>query len=296
MKNVKLFHRTALEWYSRNARIFAWRGERDPYRILISEMMSQQTQIARVVIYYERWLKAFPTIAALAAASKRDVLREWSGLGYNSRALRLHACAKTAVALYHGKLPRTVEELLALPGIGRYTANAVVCSAYRKPVPVVEVNIRRIFSRVFFEVMSADEMQTEKDTWTIAESVLAKDDAFRWNQALMDIGALFCTARSPKCGACPLRKFCLSADSPVFLTPARKKKSGEPAFLGVPRRLYSGKILKLLHTGPMSEADIAQRLWTEIGDREAAWLRHVLELMEKSALISRRGNKISVAA
>jgi len=296
MKNVKSIHAAALGWYSVNARTFPWRSERNAYRILISEMMSQQTQISRVIGYYERWLAVFPTIPALAAASKTDVLREWSGLGYNSRALRLHALAKTVVEEHGGRLPRTVEALLRLPGIGRYTAHAVVCCAHRQAMPVVDVNIQRIFSRVFFEVETSDEMRSDKESWAIAASVLPADDAFRWNQSLMDIGALFCTARSPKCSQCPLRKFCLSAESPVFQVPVKKIRKSEPGFKGVPRRLFRGKILKLLHAGPMSEDDIAQRLWSEFGDDETAWLRHVLEQMEKGALISRRGRKISVAA
>ncbi len=296
MKSVKSIQSAALCWYALHARSFPWRSERDPYRILLSEMMSQQTQISRVIGYYERWLRLFPTLSALALASKGDVLREWSGLGYNSRALRLHALAKTIVADHDGKLPRTVDALQALPGIGRYTASAIVCCAYRKAVPVVDVNIRRVFSRAFFHVHAADEMQTERDAWTIAATVLPDTHVFQWNQSLMDIGALFCTARAPKCGLCPLSHVCKSAGSPAFLSPVTKKKNIEPAFNGIPRRLYRGRILKLLHAGPMSEDDIAQRLWNEFGDGETEWLRHVLGQMEKSELISRRGKKISVAA
>jgi A/G-specific adenine glycosylase len=296
MKSVKSIHKAALTWYSQHARAFPWRPERDPYRVLLSEMMSQQTQISRVVGFYERWLEVFPTVTALASASKVDVLREWSGLGYNSRALRLHSLAKIVVAEHKGKMPRTVEALLELPGVGMYTAHALVCSAYRKAVPVVDVNIRRIFSRLFFEVAAPDEMQPESESWAIAARVLPEDEAYRWNQALMDIGALFCTARSPKCDRCPLHTMCMSACSPVFQTPAKKKKSNEPAFNGIPRRLFRGKILKLLHAGPMSEDDIAQRLWNDFGEEEAAWLSHVLGQMEKNELISRRGRKISIAA
>lgn len=296
MKHVKAIHTAALGWYSKNARKFSWRGERDPYRILISEMMSQQTQISRVIVFYEQWLRVFPTIEALAAASKREVLREWSGLGYNSRALRLRALAQIVAAEHDGKLPRTVEALLKLPGIGRYTAHALVCSAYRKPIPVVDVNIQRIFSRVFFDVHAANEMQPEKEAWAIAAKALPRRDVYRWNQSLMDIGALFCTARSPKCSVCPLAKFCMSADSPVFGLPSVKKKKTEPAFNGMPRRMYRGKILKMLHAGSMSEEEMAERLWTEFGDREFEWLRHVLAEMEKSKLIAYRGTKISIAA
>jgi A/G-specific adenine glycosylase len=295
MKRVKSIHKAALDWYAKHARSFPWRSQRDPYRILISEMMSQQTQISRVVGFYENWLQNFPTFSVLASASKQDVLREWSGLGYNSRALRLHSIAKIVVTDLDGKLPRSVDALLLLPGIGRYTAHAVVCCAYRKPVPVVDVNIQRVLSRVFFEVQSADEMLPDKEAWTIASAVLQKDDAFRWNQALMDIGALFCTARSPKCDACPLRKFCMSAGVPALTLPVAKKTKKEPAFHGMPRRVYRGKVLKMLQAGPMSEEDIAQRLWTEWGDAEYVWLRHVLAEMEKSELIVHRGVKIMIA-
>lgn len=296
MKNVNSIHKAALSWYATNARTFPWRTERDPYRIVISEMMSQQTQISRVIAYYERWLHVFPTVSVLASSTKSDVLREWSGLGYNSRALRLHAFAISIVEEHGGKIPCTVEALQLLPGIGRYTAHAIVCCAYRKSVPVVDVNIRRIFSRLFFDVHATDEIQCERDAWAIAAQVLPAVDVFRWNQALMDIGALFCTSRAPKCALCPLQKYCTSAGSPVFLVPVKKQKKTEPTFNGIPRRIYRGRILKLLHAGPMCEDDIAQRLWNECGDREKEWLRLVLIQMEENGLVTRQGKKIGVAA
>jgi A/G-specific adenine glycosylase len=299
MKKMTYLHTAVLRWYKLNARTFPWRPSRNSYRVLISEMMSQQTQISRVVDFYRRWLDAFPTIEALADASKADVLREWSGLGYNSRAVRLHALAKIVMNEHGGRLPRTVEALLRLPGVGRYTAHAVACAAYMQNVPVVDVNIRRVLSRVFTEAASAGDMVSEKDAWVLAEDALPRKNVYEWNQALMDIGAVICTARAPKCEACPIRSRCLSADAPAFKLPSAKKVKAakpEPAFNGVPRRLYRGKILKLLHAGAMTEADVLARLESEFGAQEPSWIRHVLDELEKSQLIVRRGKKISIAA
>ncbi|HLP16455.1 MAG TPA: A/G-specific adenine glycosylase [Bacteroidota bacterium] len=299
MKNLKSLHTAVLEWYKTNAREFPWRPSRDPYRVLISEMMSQQTQISRVVPFYTRWLKAFPTFKALASASKAVVLREWSGLGYNSRAIRLHALARIVTEDHHGRLPRSVEALLEFPGIGRYTAHAICCCAFLQNVPVVDVNIGRVLTRIFSEVSSASEMKPEKESWMLATSALPSTDVFEWNQGLMDIGATICTARSPKCALCPVRRYCKSADAPVFQMPALKNSAPhkkEPSYNGVPRRLYRGKILKLLHAGAMTEADVSAKLEHEFGAQDEEWIRHVLDELEKSRLIVRRGKKVSIAA
>lgn len=299
MKNLKSLHTAVLAWYGLNARTFPWRPCSNAYRVLISEMMSQQTQISRVVAYYHRWLEAFPTIEALASASKADVLREWSGLGYNSRALRLHQLANIVTSEHKGSLPHTVESLLALPGIGRYTAHAVACAAYQDAVPVVDVNIRRVLTRVFSPVERPGEMKPEKEAWALAQSALPGHDVYEWNQALMDIGATICTSRAPKCPECPVRRYCLSAESPVFsLPPVKKGKKAahEPQYNGIPRRLYRGKILKLLHAGGLTEEEIASRLEAEFGTLDPAWISHVLDELVKSDLIVRQGNRVAIAA
>jgi A/G-specific adenine glycosylase len=200
-----------LAWYAAHRRDLPWRQTRDPYHILISEMMLQQTQVPRVLPRYLAWLEQFPTLAALAAAPTADVLRAWSGLGYNSRAVRLQQVARLVVADYGGQLPATVAELRTLPGIGDYTARAIACFAYERDVPVLDTNVKRVLHRVFAgpEVPRAD--LTDRQLWALAEYAVPAGQGYDWNQALMDFGSALCTARKPACLLCPLRDCCTAA-------------------------------------------------------------------------------------
>ena len=196
------FTRKLLAWYKRNARILPWRQTRNPYAILVSEFMLQQTQVSRVLDYYPRFLKRFPTIGALARSRPKAVMEAWDGLGYYARARNLHKLAREVTRLHDGTLPDDPESLRTLPGVGRYTAGAVACFAYEKPVATVDTNVRRVLERVF----------GSKDVWTLAEQIVPKrgERAWRFNQALMELGALVCTARKPKCPECPVRSDCLA--------------------------------------------------------------------------------------
>ncbi len=180
-----------LAWYDANGRDLPWRRTRDPYAILVSEVMAQQTQVGRVVAYYERWLERWPTAAALAGASPADVLRAWVGLGYNSRALRLREAA--AIVARDG-WPRDAEGLRALPGVGPYTAAAVASFAFGEPVAAVDTNVRRVAERL----------------GAAPQDLLPRDRSADWNQAAMELGAVFCTARRPRCGDCPAGPWCPS--------------------------------------------------------------------------------------
>ena len=199
------FTRKLLAWYKRNGRDLPWRTTRNPYAILVSEFMLQQTQVRRVLEYFPRFMARFPTIAALARARPKAVREEWDGLGYYARSRNLHALAKDVVRRYDGTLPDSPEELWTLPGVGRYTAGAVACYAYEKPVPAVDTNVKRVLSRVF----------GTDDVWACAERVVPKNGkrAWRFNQALMELGALVCTARKPKCPECPVRMECVAVRS-----------------------------------------------------------------------------------
>ena len=188
-----------LRWYRRNGRSFPWRGTADPYAILVSEMMAQQIQIARVLPAYARFLRRFPSLAALAEASLGDVLREWSGLGYNRRARDLHRIARACP----DGLPRTVEALDALPGIGAYTAGAVACFAYGQPVAFADTNIRRVLGRVFL-----GRIATEREAVALDAAHLPVRAAAAWHQGLMDLGATVCVSRSPHCERCPFHIDC----------------------------------------------------------------------------------------
>ncbi len=202
------FRRRLLAWYTRAARDLPWRRTRDPYRVLVSEVMLQQTQVSRVAEYYPRFLEQFPDIERLARAPARAVREAWDGLGYYARARNLHAAAREVVGRYDARLPDKPEELIELPGIGRYTAGAVASFAYEKPVPAVDTNVARVIRRVFLR--DGGRGTRDGDIWRLAAALVPKDGkrAWRFNQAIMELGALVCVARKPRCRECPVRQDC----------------------------------------------------------------------------------------
>lgn len=185
-ERIRSFQDNILGWYESNQRDLPWRKTRDPYRILVSEVMSQQTQLSRVIPKYEAWLKKFPTVEVLASAQISEVLRYWSGLGYNRRALNLHKAAQTIGKEYKGEFPRTMEALIMLPGLGEYTASAVACFAFNAQIPVIDTNIRKVITYEFFQ----GKLPTEKAIEETAKAILPFGKAYEWNQALMDYSAL----------------------------------------------------------------------------------------------------------
>jgi A/G-specific adenine glycosylase len=195
----RAFIRKLLIWYKKAARDLPWRETRNPYAILVSEFMLQQTQVSRVLQFYPRFLKRFPTIAALARAKPKAVMESWDGLGYYARARNLHALSKQLSATGY-RLPDDPVELQTLPGVGRYTAGAVACFAYEKPVPTVDTNVKRVLTRAF----------APKDVWEFAAKITPRNGktAWKFNQALMELGALVCHARTPRCPECPVRAEC----------------------------------------------------------------------------------------
>lgn len=201
-------HRLLLEWYERSGRDLPWRNIHDPYAVLVSEMMLQQTQVDRVLPKYREFLERFPTLAALAEAPTGDVIRAWAPLGYNMRAVRLQSIARQVVAEYGGQVPLQVEELYKLKGVGRYTAGAIACFAHRQQVATVDTNIRRVLYRVFVGIEQPDAPAREEQSWALAEKVLPPGEAYPWNQALMDLGATICTATTPACEGCPMQPVC----------------------------------------------------------------------------------------
>lgn len=202
------FTRKLLAWYARAARDLPWRRTRDPYRVVVSEFMLQQTQVSRVLEYYPRFLERFPTVRHLARARPRAVREAWDGLGYYARAANLHALAKQVSGVrYQGRIPDDPAQLLELPGIGRYTAGAVATFAYERPVPAVDTNVGRVIGRAFG---NAERGMRNAELWELASRLVPKTGkrAWKFNQAVMELGALICVARKPKCGECPVRKEC----------------------------------------------------------------------------------------
>ena len=205
----KKLRRRLLAWYDTHRRDLPWRGDGcTPYRVLVSEIMLQQTQVATVVPYFNRFVKALPTIEALACADDQAVLRLWQGLGYYSRARNLHKAAKIIVDRHGGQLPRNLEELRALPGIGRYTAGAIASIAFGQRAAVVDGNVARVLCRLNLVRADPRSPAVRRRLWTLAESLLPDHRCGDFNSALMELGATICTPRSPNCAACPLRRNC----------------------------------------------------------------------------------------
>jgi len=202
----RLFPRRLLRWYARHRRALPWRRTRDPYRILVCEIMLQQTQVDRVIPKYHEFLRRYPSVEALARASAREVRELWYPLGYNVRPVRLRDIARTVVRRHGGRLPDSREELLRLKGIGPYTAGALLTFAHGKPSPILDTNVRRVLRRVFYR----DRAVPDRVLWRRAGQLLPPRDGYDFNQALMDFGATVCTARRPRCGTCPMREFCTS--------------------------------------------------------------------------------------
>ena len=197
-----------LDWYSRHARRLPWRGHPDPYAVWVSEIMLQQTQVAAVIPYFDRWMARFPTIESLAASPLEDVLQAWEGLGYYSRARNLHRSVQLVVLEHGGKIPSKRQQLEKLPGIGRYTAAAIASMAFGQDEPALDGNIRRVLARTFDLRLPARSPEGERQLWALAEQHLPAGKAGDYNQALMDLGALICTPRQPNCEICPLAEFC----------------------------------------------------------------------------------------
>ncbi|MCC7007205.1 MAG: A/G-specific adenine glycosylase [Acidobacteria bacterium] len=197
-----------LDWYGRHGRRLPWRETRDPYRILVSEVMLQQTQVDRVRPKYEEWLDRYPTLEALATADTDEVVRSWYPLGYNIRPRRLQAIAREAVGRYGGELPSDEDALLGFTGIGPYTAGAVMSFAFGKRAAILDTNVARVLTRVFVGPSRRTPPATQ--LWTLSWAVLPRRAVFDFNQAIMDLGALVCSARKPACRQCPMRRGCLT--------------------------------------------------------------------------------------
>src|SRR5512143_467686 len=185
-----------LEWYRLHKRTLPWRGHQDPYAVWVSEIMLQQTRVEAVIPYFEKWMAKFPTVRALADASEQDVLNAWEGLGYYSRARNLHSAAKIVAKDFNGELPRDLDQLGKLPGIGRYTLGAIASIAYDMNVPALDGNIKRVYARIFDIDEPVDSPKGDRLLWELAEKYLPKTDAGDYNQALMDLGATICIPKN----------------------------------------------------------------------------------------------------
>lgn len=255
-------------WYSGAARDLPWRRPgASPWAVLVSEVMLQQTPVARVTGPYAAWLERWPTPAALAADAPGEAVRMWGRLGYPRRALRLHSCAVAVVERYDGQLPRTVDELLTLPGVGDYTARAVAAFAYRQRVPVVDTNVRRVVARV---VEGRADAAVRRSDLGLVEGLLPADpaDAATASVALMELGALLCTARAPRCPSCPVRDRCAwsAAGQPELEVPVKRPQP----FAGTDRQVR-GRLMAVLRDAPSAvTAEALAGTWDEPVQRARA--------------------------
>jgi A/G-specific adenine glycosylase len=278
-----------LRWYRAHGRGLPWRRTRDPYAILVSEIMLQQTQVSRVIPKYRAFLKRFPSLRALAAAPLREVLACWSGLGYNRRARNLWLCARELVQEHRTRVPRDVAVLRSLPGIGRYTAGAIASFAYGQHEPAVDVNIRRVLSRAVFGV----ERAPEAEAWRAAHDVLPKDAA-SWNHALMDIGAQFCRA-TPACAECPARKACAYVLRGRVNSIAPYVRKAQKAFEGS-RRQQRGRVIRALVDSPgLSLLRLGPQVKEGFGKSDLPWLHDLLRDLEADGLVALNRTRTRVA-
>src|SRR5438270_4832005 len=295
-------HSYLLQWYAAEHRDLPWRSTHDPYAILVSEMMLQQTQVQRVLPKYEQFLAEFPTLADLAAAPTSDVISVWVPLGYNMRAVRLQSIARQVLSEHHGRLPETIEELLTLKGIGRYTAGAIACFAYHKQVATVDTNIRRVLHRIFLGLDSPVPKINDTQTLTLAERVLPTNEAYNWNQALMDLGATICTSNNPRCTQCPAQEVCAAYaevsqyslfPSGTVLRQLRKVAEKKSGYQSQPftstNRYFRGRIVDLLRflavDQRISLAELGPRIKPEFSDNDLPWLQTIVQGLAKDGLV-----------
>lgn len=288
---LKSLRRKILRWYSKNGRDFFWRRSRDPYMICVSEIMLHQTQASRVNERFLQFMRRYPTLRAVARSSKADVVRSWHSLGYNNRAVRLWELAD----MHDGRLPRDVESLQSLPGIGKYTAHAIACFACGKAVPIVDVNVRRVFSRIFWKAKHPLDYRPVNEIWKLAETVLPKRSAYNWNQALLDLGATVCVARRPLCAQCPITNLCASMHLATWSSrngryPARSRP--EPSYQGIRQRHWRGRVVEAFRQLTDGRMMSIERLGKEIKKpfrkSELPWLTSIIEKLEKDNIVTSR--------
>lgn len=286
-ERVDRIRRKLLTWYAEFARDLPWRRTRDPYAVLVSEIMLQQTQVDRVRPYYDRFLERFPTSQDLAAAPTSEVIRLWAGLGYNRRAVNLQRAAQAVCEDYGGAFPRDVAELRKLPGVGSYTAGAVAAFAFEEDVTFLDTNMRRVIERLDF----GPRTHTERDILVTAESLLPPGQGWTWNQALIEFGALQCTARNPACVVCPLQQEC--AAFPTIqsdLATKRRQPRRAVAAFETTSRYFRGRVVDALRTLPPSDqqgmdlVELGARVREDFRTEDVPWLIDLVRGLQRDGL------------
>jgi A/G-specific adenine glycosylase len=277
-----------LAWFDAGGRSFPFRGVGDPYAILVSETMAQQTQIARATEKWGTFMALFPTVEALAAAAPADVLREWRGLGYNRRALNLWRAARAIVAEHGGQVPDDLAALERLPGIGPYTARAVAALAFGRPVGAVDTNVRRVLGRI----VGGAEAPPARELQAIADASVPTNRPGDWTHALMDVGATICKPARPDCVACPAVRWCRFAEAaPAAPVRAGTRRASEPVFRSTSRWLRGRLLDRLRDAGDQAWIAVAP----PVGDHDGAAVDRALAALERDGLIERHPTDPSLA-
>lgn len=307
--------RDLLAWFAAASRDLPWRRTRDPYRILVSEIMLQQTQVERVVPKYQAFLEAFPTLEALAAAPTAEVIRLWAGLGYNRRAVNLQRAARAVIEQHGGQFPREVDALLALPGIGPYTAGAVACFAFEQDVAFMDTNIRRVLRRAIVGPDDAGD-PSDRELLALGAELIPPGQGWAWNQAIMELGALVCTAAAPACRRCPISAHCSSyaarvaedealvlamgglAESAQGRRRAAERKSAykpEQPYLGS-RRWYRGRVVDTLRGLPAHSSiglpELGPQVKEDFVEADLPWLEDLVAGLARDGLVARVGDEV----
>jgi len=289
LTTVERVQAMVLGWYAAHARRFVWRVPNpDPYVVLVSEAMLQQTQTARIQEKLPLFLQQYPDFSALAATDNATIIRSWQGIGYNNRALRLRDCARAVIERFGGVLPDTANDLRSLPGIGPYTVSAILSFAFHRDVVVLDVNIRRLYSRLFLQLATTLEVMPESLLLHVASEVYPRGRSSEWHQACMDIAAQYCTARAPGCLLCPIANACRSA---FRLAEAVPPRVSEPSHRGKPNRIWRGRIIELLRGLPsdqtMGLTELRSLLFPTEEEIDGPWLERIVAALERDGLIDR---------
>lgn len=283
-----------IQWFEYCGRDLPWRRTRDPYRVLVSEIMLQQTQVDRVLPKYLEFIEQFPTLEDLASASTGEVIRAWSGLGYNRRALNLQRACQEIIERFAGQFPSQVDELLSLPGIGPYTAGAIACFAFEQDVGFVDTNIRRVLHRLTAGPEVPESKLTPREVAELAAEAVPEGQGWIWNQALIELGALVCRSRSAACQACPVSEWCQARPTIrkalASVSSGAKKKA--PAF-ETTSRYVRGRVVELLRAdgAGLCSTDLARQIRPERDDLD--WIAPYLAGLVADGLIEMSERRVA---
>lgn len=303
---MKKFSKVLIDWYSSHQRPLPWRENSSPYHVLVSEIMLQQTPVPRVIEKFAEFTTLFPTLQDLAKATTAKVIHAWSGLGYNHRALLLHKFAQEVVEKYNEIIPDSPEILRTLPGIGPYTAGAIVSFAYNKPEPAIDVNVRRIYLRYFQRKDQGLPMGKikEKELYELIKSTIPLRKSADFHNALMDFGSLICTRDAPACLDCPLQKSCrffpkykAKKEKAWFVMKKTVEKGVYENGKFVPHRIFRGRIVEFVRKNEkkiMNIAQLGKKIKNDYVQKEEKWLRELLKKLKNEKLIYYRFQKKNI--